>query len=332
MCQPLSRKRLLFVTSTRLGDAVLSTGILKRLIERDGPFHVTVVCGPVAAPLFAAVPGLERVIPLQKKPHSLHWLDMWRACVGTLWHTVVDLRRAPLTRFLLSRRHLGLHRDRDDGHRVEMYGRVIDAVASPPAPHVWTSEADQARAVSLIPDGDRVLALGPSANWIGKTWPADRFAVLAERLTRPGGALEGAKVAVFGAASERSLVTELFEKGPKPRLIDLMGRVTVTEAAACLGRVRLFIGNDSGLMHLAAAAGTPTLGLFGPSREEHYQPWGAQAAAVRGVSYAETFPADYDYRAVYDTLMGPLQVDDVERATVDLLKRVGMTQAPGEPE
>ncbi|MHB8528837.1 MAG: glycosyltransferase family 9 protein, partial [Caulobacteraceae bacterium] len=47
-------------------------------------------------------------------------------------------------------------------------------------------------------------------------------------------------------------------------------------------RARLFIGNDSGLMHLAAASGTPTLGLFGPSDEALYAPWGPLARVARG--------------------------------------------------
>jgi ADP-heptose:LPS heptosyltransferase len=52
-------------------------------------------------------------------------------------------------------------------------------------------------------------------------------------------------------------------------------------AAGCLERADFFVGNDSGLMHLAAAAGTPTLGLFGPSPEARYRPWGPHASFVR---------------------------------------------------
>ena len=60
----------------------------------------------------------------------------------------------------------------------------------------------------------------------------------------------------------------------------MAGRLSLAEAAACLARCRLFVGNDSGLMHLAAAAGTPTLGLFGPSLASEYAPSGRCAAAV----------------------------------------------------
>jgi heptosyltransferase-3 len=63
-----------------------------------------------------------------------------------------------------------------------------------------------------------------------------------------------------------------------PGAIDLVGRLTLAEAAACLARCALFVGNDSGLMHLAASAGTPTLGLFGPTPASEYAPSGVLTA------------------------------------------------------
>ena len=66
------------------------------------------------------------------------------------------------------------------------------------------------------------------------------------------------------------------------RRIDLIDREPPLVAFAALGKARLFIGADSGVMHLAAAAGAPTLGLFGPSDERLYAPWGEHVGAVRG--------------------------------------------------
>ena len=65
-----------------------------------------------------------------------------------------------------------------------------------------------------------------------------------------------------------------------PEAIDLVGRLSLPEVAACLARCALFAGNDSGLMHLAASAGAPTLGLFGPTSATEYAPAGPRAAAV----------------------------------------------------
>jgi lipopolysaccharide export system permease protein len=56
--------RILFITSTRIGDAVLSTGVLGHLIDRHPEARTTVVCGPAPASLFEALPNLERVIAI----------------------------------------------------------------------------------------------------------------------------------------------------------------------------------------------------------------------------------------------------------------------------
>ena len=65
-----------------------------------------------------------------------------------------------------------------------------------------------------------------------------------------------------------------------PGAVDLGGRLTLPEASACLARCALFVGNDSGLMHLAAAIGTPTLGLFGPTPAREYAPAGRRTAVA----------------------------------------------------
>ena len=85
----------------------------------------------------------------------------------------------------------------------------------------------------------------------------------------------------------------------------------------------MFIGNDSGLMHMAAASGVPTLGLFGPSRVEHYAPWGPNTAWVRTVeSYDELIGAPgYDHRTT-GTLMDGLSIDAAEQAAIELWRRV----------
>ena len=84
----------------------------------------------------------------------------------------------------------------------------------------------------------------------------------------------------------------------------------------------MFIGNDSGLMHLAAASGIPTLGLFGPSPERRYRPWGAHAAVVRTVqSYEELIGApDFDHRRSA-TLMDGLDVAAAVAAAQDLWRQ-----------
>ncbi|MBF0247671.1 MAG: glycosyltransferase family 9 protein, partial [Alphaproteobacteria bacterium] len=260
-------RRILFITSNRLGDAALSTGVLAHMLERHPGARVTVVCGPVPAGLFQGVPGLERIIELPKRKHSLHWWDMWFQCVPRLWEAVVDLRNAPLSYLLAAKRqiHLGKANKKYD-HRVTAMGSLVGRADDPPAPRLWTLPEHDAEALRLIPDGAPVLALGPTANWSGKTWPAERFAELALRLTGDGGILPGGRVAVIAHSSEREMAQPVLDALPKDRLLNLVGDAPLLTIAACIRRSALYIGNDSGLMHVAATAGAPTLGLFGPSR------------------------------------------------------------------
>src|ERR1700691_6656654 len=84
--------KILFVTATRIGDAVLSTGLLAYLIGRYPGASITVAAGPLAAPLFEAVPGLKRIIVVDKKKFALHWAKLYLAVAASRWDLVVDLR------------------------------------------------------------------------------------------------------------------------------------------------------------------------------------------------------------------------------------------------
>jgi len=171
------------------------------------------------------------------------------------------------------------------------------------------------------------LALGKKEpelpRWIrGRSMTRAGFARLVERLTAPGGILPAARVAVFAAAGERDQAAPVLASVPDSRRIDLVGAVDLPQAAACLERCALFVGNDSGLMHLAAAAGTRTLGLFGPSPEDRYAPWGPGAAFVRTrESYKELVEAPgFDHRRT-GTLMDGLSVDAAVEAAEALWRR-----------
>jgi len=321
--KPRAGMRILFITSTRIGDAVLSTGLLRHLAARHPDARFTIACGPVPAPLFASVPGLERIIVLRKKSYARHWLALWASCVPRYWDLVVDLRRSLVTHFLVARRRRALGGQRS-GHQVERLGAVL-GLAPPPAPYLWIGAREAEEAARLIPAGVPVLGVGPTANWSPKTWPAERFAALAARLTSKEGILPGARVAIFGDASERDAAQPVLDSIAAERRIDLVGRLDLATVAACLARCSFYVGNDSGLMHIAAAVGTKTLGLFGPSPPQIYAPWGPHTAvAATTIPYAELVGApDFDHRKT-DCLMESLSVDTAALAARALwLRRKG---------
>jgi len=318
---------ILFLTSTRIGDAVLSTGLLSYLIGRYRDARVTIAAGPAAAPLFEAVPGLRRLITVDKRAYGLHWLGLWAKTMGRRWDLVVDLRGSALSYLLWTGERKISGKGDIAEHRVAELGRLFD-LSPPPAPHLWVSAAHERAAAELIPAGVPVLAIGPAANWRGKQWRAERFVDLAQRLTAPGGVLPGARIAVLAAAHERAQAEPLLAAVPKEQSIDLVGGPDLLTVAAALKRTALFIGNDTGLTHIAAAVGVPTLGLFGPSHPTRFAPWGERTAFVRtAIPYEELVGGPgYDHRTT-DTLMDSLSVDAVEEAARALWRRVEVLPA-----
>jgi heptosyltransferase-3 len=269
--------RILFITATRIGDAVLSTGLLDHLLRAHPAARFTVACGPVAEGVFARMPRRDATLIVAKRRFDLHWLELWRRTAGTLWDLVVDLRGSALPFLLPARRRAVMRGGRRAGHKLAQLGATL-GLSPPPLPVGWSDAADQARADALLPPGRRYVGLGPTANWSGKAWPPDRFAALFRAVQEE--ALPDARPVVFAGPGpgEQALAAPVL--AALPDALDLTGRLSLPEASACLSRCKLFVGNDSGLMHLAAAAGTPTLGLFGPSLAAEYAPAGRRTAVA----------------------------------------------------
>ncbi|WP_429912441.1 glycosyltransferase family 9 protein [Glycocaulis sp.] len=280
--------RILFITATRIGDAILSSGLLDHVLRTQSDPRVTIACGPLAAPLFRAVPGLERVIVMTKKKGGGHWFDLWLNTVTHRWDIVIDLRESATSWFLLAdKRHVKRNWPRDGApvHRVEEAAAFL-GISPAPSPVLWLDDLAFARARALMPDAP-VLALAPAAAARFKEWAPERFAELALALTAPAGALAGAHVALFGGPGDEATARAVTSQLDPGRTHDFTGQLDLVETGACLSQAALFVGNDSGLMHMAAAAGTPTLGLFGPTDERVYGPWGRKTATVRAGDQAD---------------------------------------------
>jgi ADP-heptose:LPS heptosyltransferase len=266
--------RILFITSSRIGDAVISCGILERLRLDHPGAKITVACGAVAAGIFQRLPQLERLIVFEKQRFDLHWLRLWTQLVGHVWDIVVDVRGSGLSLFLWAKRRHMLRGGRRPGRRYQQLAAAM-GFAPAPLPVTWVNEADTEKAALLLTVP--VIGLGPTANWAGKIWPPERFVAVFEALAPQ---FPGVRAAIFAGPgpAERALAAPVL--AALPNAVDLVGTLSLPEVAACLQRCALFIGNDSGLMHLAAAAGTPTLGLFGRSRADEYAPAGPRTAVA----------------------------------------------------
>lgn len=284
---------ILFITASRIGDAVLSTGLLDHIAREHPDAKVTIACGPLAVSLFEGYPQLERIIPLKKQKRNKHWIELWKQVVGTRWDMIVDLRNSAVSRLVRSKtRYIYGGRIDRNLHKVQQNAAVMGLEVSPPAPKLWFTAEQETAAQGLVPDGGPVLGVGPTANWLAKTWPAERFIEVVKHMIGEGGPMAGARVAVFAAPGEEATAREVLSSVPADLQIDVIAKTDPGTAAACLSRCDFYIGNDSGLMHCASATGTPTLGVFGPSYPHLYRPWGAHTDYART---PESFDELIDY-------------------------------------
>ena len=246
--------RILFITSTRIGDAVLSTGLLRHIHETYPNARVTIVCGPLPSSLFEGYPNLDDLIILKKEKNHKHWFKLWKKTVSTKWDMVIDFRNSIVSRTVLAKQRYiyGPSIDKNS-HKVEQAAQLMRLNAVP-APKLWFTPEQMVIAKTFIPQGEKVLAVGPTANWIGKTWPAENFIEIIKWLTGEGGYLRGAKVAVFAAPGEEEGAYQVLQSVPVENQINVIAKTDPGTAAAILSLCNFYIGNDSGLMHLAVSA------------------------------------------------------------------------------
>ncbi len=179
---------------------------------------------------------------------------------------------------------------------------AIDVPVEAARPKFCPSPEDAAAAERLLADADLadapLLAIAPGGGvnpgmrLISKRWPVERFAALADRLQR----VRGLRTVLVGGSDDRG-----FEGA-----IDLIGRTSFGETAAIIQRCGAFVGNDSAPLHLAAALGTPYVGIFGPSDPVRHRPLGkgeVVAAPVPSSAYRNGY-ADVD-------CIGMVSVEDV---------------------
>ncbi len=140
------------------------------------------------------------------------------------------------------------------------------------------AEVDEQLGAAHLGDTGPLIVLNPDAGSLSleRRWPQSSFADLARRLVRE----RGARVVLVGGPDEVAWTSEVKTQigaVPERHVANLAGKLSIGGLQALLARADVFVGNDSGPMHLAAAQGTPTIGLFGPETPVMYSPIGEQA-------------------------------------------------------
>jgi heptosyltransferase-1 len=123
---------------------------------------------------------------------------------------------------------------------------------------------------------DKIISIHPSAGKIYKKWPHSKFVKVADYFSK-----NGYKICFIGSSNDKTDIYKIKEK-MKEKAIDLSGILTIGELIALFSLSSLFIGNDSGPMHLSSLIGTPTIGLFGAADERRWAPMGKRSTVIRG--------------------------------------------------
>lgn len=295
--------RILIVGPSWVGDMVMAQALVQVLAERVNAPPVDMLAPDWVAGLVSRMPGVADVLHSPFRHGELAWSrrrQLARELAGRGYsHAIVlpNSAKSALAPWLagISRRtgfrgewRFGLLNDvrRFDPERVP---RLVDRFVmlavdrEAPAPRApeprlahFPERTRAARERHGLGDGGRVVALCPGAEFgPAKRWPVRHFATLARALAR-----QGVAVWLLGSARDASVTTEIASSAGVP-VANLAGRTTLEDAVDLLAAASTVVSNDSGLMHVAAAVGTPVVALYGSSSPDYTPPLSGRATILR---------------------------------------------------
>jgi heptosyltransferase III len=305
----MNLKRILLIKLRYIGDVVLATPLLPLLARRFPSATLTFLVNSGTEEVLHGNPFLHRVMVLPRKG----WKDQmafYRFLRQERFDGVLDLSDGDRSALLsvVSGAPLRIGYNRDGRWRGKLYTHVLPSaygsmhmidyhaqvvsflgISEPVGqPEIYLRPEDEEAAGRLVrkvnPDGRPLVLLHPSARYVFKAWPVERFAALADRLQELG-----MVVAIIGHQREWDLGRRLSDLS-RSKPTNIMGMTQVLQLAGMMKSSALFIGNDGGPMHMAAAVGCPVLGLFGPSEPRVWGPRGRHVSVIyKGLDCRECF-------------------------------------------
>jgi predicted lipopolysaccharide heptosyltransferase III len=306
-------KRVLVIKLRYLGDVLLSTPVLAALKAAFPAARLSMLVNPGTETMIVTNPHLDELLIAERAGSPLRQLRFAAALRRRRFDLVLDLtdgdRAAILSRLTGAPIRVGFNRE--GRWRGRLYTHVVPVreqpmpmtrqhlmalevlgiPVAPSLPVLTIRASDEAAAgASLgavdISPGERFVAVHPGARWWFKSWPADRFAGLIDYIQ---GKL-GVKAVLLGSVADQETAEAILNR-VKTGHRSLVGRLTLLELAGLLRQAALFVGNDNGPMHIAAAMGTPVIGLFGPADPRIWGPAGQDHAIFyKGVDCRPCFP------------------------------------------
>ena len=278
-------KRILVFSFSFIGDAVLSTAVIQPLRRHFRDVHITFLVGPRAFDLLATEPNIDATLVYDNRGEHAGWKGRLRL-IKTLrddkFDLVVNLRDS-LTARCIGAEHWGMVRGDSNRHAVTRYLEVLqrhDIDTADAHPHLQLTEAEHTFAHRFLTEAgftsERLLiGIHPGGNWVYKLWDVEKYALVANALCKE----QNAAILLFAGPNERELqkqVSEMMDIPPIPVQTD-----NLRYLAALISICDVYIGNDTGPMHIAAAVDTPVVALFGSTNHIRSGPYGDKHTVVQ---------------------------------------------------
>ena len=278
-------KKILVFSFSFIGDAVLSTAVIQPLRAHFQNTHITYLVGPSASNILADDPQLDAVLVYDNRGEHTGMkgrLKLIQTLRREKYDLVVNLRDSFAAR-CIGAEHWGLVRGERERHAVVRYLEVLSrhGVDTTDAhPHLQLTETERTTAHRFLTEagktkGGLLIGIHPGGNWEYKLWSAEKYAQLATAL-----AIEkNASILLFAGPNERKLQAQVADKMETPPILVESGKLR--EVAALIAACDLYIGNDTGPMHIAAAVRTPVVALFGSTNHIRSGPYGDKHTVVQ---------------------------------------------------
>ena len=275
--------KILVISSNLIGDNILATGVIQHFYDIYPSAKFTFLIGPTASQIYDHFPSLENIIKIKKKRFNLHWLDMYFKCKNNKWDIVIDLRSSLLS-YLLDTKKKYIFKKNIKLHHIDQLSKSFGFQTK--KLHIYTSKLEEQKVTKIINNKFKYIVIFPGGNWIPKIWPINQYNELIKKIIKEN---KNIKFIIVGSEQEREKYFLKIQKNvPKDKLINLIGK-SLTLTSAFMKKSDLFIGNDSGLMHLAVASNLRTVGLFGPTNDNIYKPYGKKNIVIRSKESYEFF-------------------------------------------
>ena len=297
-------RKILIVLHGSIGDVTRALPLAK-LLRRGFPrASLAWSVEPAAYPLLQGNPAIDEIILFDRR----HWWKTFGPFLAGIrarrFDLVLDLQRHLKSGIVSwtsgAPRRLGFHPgDSKEGNgffnnlHIERYGdriakldhylKFADYLAIPRAPLEWnfslTSDEKAAVDRHLAQTSSAYAVLFVGTRWPSKQWFSKQIAECAKMLQVE----HNLDVLLLGGAADRKLARQAMV-GVSHRVVDLAGRTTLREAVGIIHRAKLAVGPDTGLMHIAAAVGTPVISLWGATDPDRTGPFGFADLAIRGAA------------------------------------------------